>query len=819
MPEQNETSSLQPAAYERPTVSPTERCAHESLSAAFAQADYVTLAAVLGLVLLVYAQLWLPGLVLIKRDAFQLFLPLKQYIIDRLSQGELPQWFPYEGLGRPLISLTVMGVFHPFTLLYWLLPVQDAYRLATLLCCLMATAGTFLLARSLGISRSGAAVGAIGFSCSGYIMSLTENLVYLYSICALPLFVYTLDRVVRTAGTTWLAWSALVWASVILNGDIQSAYYAGFVALIWTIMRTEGVWRAGMMRLAAVGGLTVLVAAIQLAPAWMGYQHSDRADASSFHAEAIHWSTHPLRFLTLLISPVGDSSRGDQIAQALFHSQEGSHGPSGYWAESLYLSPVLIGLAVAACGRRREMTVFTVLGSVSLVLAMGSYGGVYEVLYEWMPLWSAFRYPEKLMGLATFAVAMLAAAGVDVLHGNRRDAVVWSVAAVLLVAIAALSGTDTGSRIMSDAWAIPSDLARYITQSMSRSAWFAAGVTSAIAALLAWLKRRPLESSWAGAALVLLLTVDLARANLAVLQTSSSELWTFTPGLASALASDAKVTGPGHFRILSIKDGSANVSDAVEKGLTSRERIAALRRQGLYLEHNATFHIESIQHYLAGLNPRVDQIGRHGNLRVAARYNVAYFIGRPARFQSEAFAGSLIATVPAFDLTLARNPAPVTPRAYLSRKPEVLSPLTPIASLLEREQFLNGEVDAIESAGVVLPEGQTNGHATIVEYRPEQVQIQVETAQKAVLVLTDAFEPGWTARIEGGETLEIFRANGLVRAVVVPPGRSQVLFQYETPWLRFGACLSGLGVLIILLLFAVSRKQLNVSNRPFLYQS
>ena len=817
MPEQNETSSLQPVACVQPTVSTTERCANESLPAAFPHADYVMLAAVLSLVLLVYAQLWLPGLVLIKRDAFQLFLPLKQYIMDRLSHGELPQWFPYEGLGRPLISLTVMGVFHPFTLLYWLLPVQDAYRLATLLCCLMATAGTFMLARSLGISRSGAAVGAIGFSCSGYIMSLTENLVYLYSICALPLFVYALDWAVRTAGTAWLAWSALVWASVILNGDIQSAYYAGFVALIWTIIRTEAVWRAGIMRLAAIGGLTVLVAAIQLAPAWMGYQHSDRADASSFHAEAIHWSTHPLRFLTLLVSPVGDSSRGDQIAQALFHAQEGSRGPAGYWAESLYLGPVLIGLAVAACWRRREMTVFMVLGSVSLVLAMGSYGGVYEVLYEWMPLWSAFRYPEKLMGLATFAVAMLAAGGVDVLHGNRRDAVVWSVAAVLLVAIAALSGTDTGSRIMSDAWAIPSDLARYITQSMSRSAWFAAGVTSAIAALLAWLKRRPLESSWAGAALVLLLTVDLARANLPVVQTSSSELWTFTPGLASALASDAKVTGPGHFRILSIKDGTANVSDAVEKGLTSRERIAALRRQGLYLEHNATFHIESIQHYLAGLNPRVDQIGRNGNLRVAARYNVAYLIGRPARFQSEAFAGSLIATVPAFDLTLARNPARVTPRAYLSRRPEFLPPLTPIGSLLEREEFLNGEVDAIEGDGVVLPEGQVNGHATIVEYRPEEIRIEVETPQKAVLMLTDAFEPGWTARIEGGEMLEIFRANGLVRAVMVPPGRSQVLFQYETPWLRFGACLSGLGVFIVLLLFAGSRKQINVSNRSCLY--
>jgi hypothetical protein len=313
-------------------------------------------------------------------------------------------------------------------------------------------------------------------------------------------------------------------------------------------------------------------------------------------------------------------------------------------------------------------------------------------------------------------------------------------------------------------------------------------------------------------------TLDLARANLTAVQTSSSEAWTFTPGLASAVASDAKVIGPGHFRILSIKDSTANVSEAVEKGLTSRERIAALRRHGLYLEHNAVFGIESIQHYLAGLNSRVDQVGRSGSVRLAARYNVAYFIGRPARFQTESFAGSVIATVPAYDLALARSPVAVTPRAYLSRQPEFLSPLTPLPALLQREEFLNGQVDAVESGGRLLPPG-AEGRAAIVDYRPESVRIDVETSEAAVLILADAFEPGWTARIEGGETLDIFRANGLVRAVMVPAGRSQVLFHYETPWLRLGACLSGLGLLIIVCLFAISRQQISVSNRSFLYQN
>jgi uncharacterized membrane protein YfhO len=148
-----------------------------------------------------------------------------------------------------------------------------------------------------------------------------------------------------------------------------------------------------------------------------------------------------------------------------------------------------------------------------------------------------------------------------------------------------------------------------------------------------------------------------------------------------------------------------------------------------------------------------------------------------------------------------------------------MSSLSPILSLLQREEFLRGEVDGIETTQVSLPEARPEGRATIVEYRPETVRVNVETPQEAILVLADAYEPGWTARIVGGERLQIARANGLVRAVRVPPGHSEILFEYESPGLRLGAWCSGLGLLVILSLFAFPRKQLTVSNRPFLYQN
>jgi hypothetical protein len=758
------------------------------------------LAGLSGLVFLVYAQLWIPGLVLIKRDAFQFFLPIKQYIIDRLSAGELPQWFPYEGLGRPLLGIPVTGVFHPFTALYWLFPVHDAYRVSTLLSCLMAASGTYILGRMIRLSSAGAFAAAIGFSCSGYVVSLTENIVYLYSMCVLPAFLLTLEKALMTRGMFWHSLSAIVWASIFLNGDVQTGYYVGFIALFWVGMRVRTLRAQAVVRVALVAGLTILLASIQLAPAWVTFSQSNRTEATSFHAEATHWSTHPLRLFTLVVSPIGDDAEGDRIATSLFGNDKQGRGPGGFWAESLYLGLPLIGLAILGSCRRSDFRVFTFLGGAGLLLAFGKYGGLYEVFYHSVPLWSAFRYPEKLMGLVSFSFAMLAGAGFDVMREGRTSSLPWFGMGVLCLGLSALVATETSWARFSDVFGIPQDLARHITATVAKSALFSAATAFGIGILIEWMRIKPSRCAKASAAVVVLILIDLARANLPVLYTAPSEAWTFTPGLAEALKNDAKVEGLGHFRVLGIKDARAEISDQVRRALTPRERIAIMRRQGLFVEHNATFQIESVQSYLPGNSLVSQQIGRNANIRSIARYNVKYLIGRPARFDQPQFSGSTVASVPDYDLALVRNPVPVTPRAYLSKRPEALSSGAPILSFLDREDFLRGEVDVVEGVSDLLPDPLKEGHTAILEYRPERIRVAVETPQPAVLVLTDAFEPGWEAKIDGGDLLPILRANGLVRAVVIPAGKFQVLYHYETPLLRVGGWLSLAGVIISLFL-------------------
>src|SRR2546427_11164894 len=144
-------------------------------ASSFQSSAGLAVAALTGLTLAFCHGLWLPGLVLIKRDAFRYFLPLKQYVVERLAAGELPQWFPYEALGCAFIGVSGMGIFHPFTALYIFFSVPDAYRASTLLSCLLAAFGAFALGRTLNFSRAGALLAGIAFSLSGYVVSLTEN--------------------------------------------------------------------------------------------------------------------------------------------------------------------------------------------------------------------------------------------------------------------------------------------------------------------------------------------------------------------------------------------------------------------------------------------------------------------------------------------------------------------------------------------------------------------------------------------------------------------------------------------------------------------
>lgn len=77
-------------------------------------------------------------------------------------------------------------------------------------------------------------------------------------------------------------------------------------------------------------------------------------------------------------------------------------------------------------------------------------------------------------------------------------------------------------------------------------------------------------------------------------------------------------------------------------------------------------------------------------------------------------------------------------------------------------------------------------------------RITFETTGDGVLVLSDAYFPGWKATVNG-EPVMLYRANAMFRAVVLPEGENVVIMEYAPDWLSWVFVVGGAGWLLVLI--------------------
>jgi hypothetical protein len=100
--------------------------------------------------------------------------------------------------------------------------------------------------------------------------------------------------------------------------------------------------------------------------------------------------------------------------------------------------------------------------------------------------------------------------------------------------------------------------------------------------------------------------------------------------------------------------------------------------------------------------------------------------------------------------------------------------------------------DVILDAPVHLEtEGVFQSNAAITVYENNRVLIDAQLSEPGVLVLTDAFHPGWKVFV-GGQEQTIRRANYLFRAVELPAGNHRVEFVYDPISFKIGLMISSL---------------------------
>ena len=237
----------------------------------------------------------------------------KTFIRASFAQGEVPLWNPYQFSGIPFFAAGQQSTLYPFSLIYYVLPLPNAY--GWFMVSQLWLAGVFMLLfmRGLGIGRSGALVAAVTYQLSAFFVISAVFPMIVAAAVWLPLILLAIERIVsagegssRTRIPLWIAIGAVALGMCVLAGHVEITYYTLLVSAyytaarlmyrLWQSRRGSIPWRHLIGQGAAVLVMVALgmgIGAVQFIPTLEAAQNNFRVASASFD-QVLGWA-HPAR--------------------------------------------------------------------------------------------------------------------------------------------------------------------------------------------------------------------------------------------------------------------------------------------------------------------------------------------------------------------------------------------------------------------------------------------------------------------------------------------------------------------------------------------
>lgn len=762
------------------------------------------------------------GEALFERDLHGLWYPRALAFADAVRAGVPPLWDLSLGFGQPGLSDPGLQALYPTTWLLALLPPWTVYTVFALAHLAFTGAGFARLARASGLRRPEALLGGAVWMLSGPFVSLVNLWHHFAGAAWMPWVVLAVHRLVRRPCPSAAVGLGVCLGLQVLAGSADMLLLTAAVAAAYCL----GVMRRGPRRrlptitaTAAAGVLLALaLSAGQWLPAIELASHGLRRELPTGFAD--RWSVPPLG-LARTVLPLESGGRLAWTPDAQRQIFDSTREP---FLGSLYLGVVPLALAGAAfAGRgRRMLASIAAAGLIATLAALGPHAGFADVVRATVPGAAHLRYPSKAMVVPAFACALLAAHGMAAARrfarARRIGALLALVGAAGLAAAAALLGPGldwaTGWGLLLDRDGVRGDALPWAAR-------------LAVGALIAAL---------AGAALLQAPGRHGARSRRLVAVCAVAELWLAHYDLHPTIAPEALAARPPVLAAIDASErGRVYVYDyaLVEGASASRlgrewpyaiaqpppgfdPRPLAALAQRVYPVPPvaASWGVEgSYDIDLFGLQP-LPLLGLNLSLRHAE--------GTPAH--AKLLRLGAVRTVVALDARGFEDlvPGPDFPglfpeRIRTFRVPGALARARVVgrARALEGREALEALFDpSFDPAAEVVVSGpgaaaaaaaarEGAGSVRIQELRHDRVRVEARLERPGIVVLADAWDPGWRAWVDGREAA-LLQAYVAFRAVAVPAGSHVVELRY-----RPAAALVGLGLttltLVGLALAAVRR--------------
>ena len=579
-------------------------------------------------------------------------------------------------------------------------------------------------------------------------------------------------------------------------GHVQITYYATFLIFVWWIVLLFDAHRRKKLPdffkatgLLAIGCALALLMVSEYYWPKLEYKEYSIRGTSAGGVEgglsweyAMSWSQSPGELLTLLIA----DAYGGSSSTNYWGSKPFTGGPH-------YTGSTVLILAALALWRTRSRLA-TTLGIAGGLMVMFSFGRHFEVLnrimFSYFPLFDAFRTPETWLITVALILAILAAIGLGYIvrqeASTKAERVKWrstyiilGVAGGTLLLLIAAGGSLFDFQREGEL----QQVAAYVAQSAQRNA-SDPQVIAAAEQVFSEQILPPRKDALVGDARRSFLFVLLLGIAFIAIQRRILPSWVLQIGIALLVVIDLGGVAGRYLNSdnLSISRDPARRIETfdVDEYVLEQEgqfRVLSLERLNQTTLSRPSFHHESLGGY-SGAKLRLYQDFLDNllfnsdtgmpNENVLDMMNVRYILSSaPVADALDVEYGS------ESGLTVYEN-LDVLPRAYFVGEMEVIEAPSAAMRRLQETEFnpaektllstsIESQITPIDSSSVAIVNSRYHG--------PRRIAYEVETDAPRLLVVSEIYYPaGWKATLNG-EEVPIHRANYLLRAVEVPPGK------------------------------------------------
>ena len=668
----------------------------------------------------------------------------REYLYGALRAGRLPLWNPHVGLGRPFLADVETAFFYPPHLLNLALTPDVAAAVLLLLHAGLMCVGMALLASALGMRRTAAAAVGLAFVACGAVSAplAAGQVLWFQGIAWLPLVLLLAMRLQDQPCLRRACRLALLLALQLLGTHPQLFWMQSVGVTVFLTVRgwpqSRRAWRGWLAPIGiwlAAHVWAVSLAAVQYLPFFELVTQGNRQVPSLELASA--WS---------LGSP--------GLASLLFPV------PVGNWSDHLFSGSAVLVLGVGAMLvlRDRKARALSALALFATVLALGPATHLFAPAFHFLPGLSFFRVHGRFSLLTVFALVLLAGLLLDQTQAARRGR-------ILVLGLACLSAL----------LALAHPAARQVMNPLAR----VVPVLGLGLLCFFWLDRarlRPFRRTILAIAMAGLSLFQLALgAHVAYRTLVTQQEYPAERPMAEILARQGLLQDGQPPPRVSVPFPFARENAGMRLGWSTFSGYS-----GLWLQRTWSY-----VHQATGLSVPA----------IAVAFPAANVYRGPFPLPET----SLVLGLDPQSGRLAQATT-VAPRAQVVGSALVAEDLRQALEGLGHGPDLR-QVALVEESLPSLPirpAPEFRGNAQVLHFAPETIKVQVEVTHPALLVLGEAYYPGWTAQV-GEEELPCLPANAWMRAVPIPAGKQVVTFRYHSTWLVPGTLLSILSLALALL--------------------